>query len=174
VFVKCGFLEVTLSVRGFDKLQNLRTVLHIAKTISEGLAMSQSNRKFPEEVEGIYIMGENSQEGEKLDLHTDEELDRRRNVSKKFRNVELDIRAIHLAASAYFKTFIELHDASNSRKKNGSLQEFPKNVRKARKEALKTLRDNSENFKQWVDPEWPELLKGFKSPKIPGIGRIKF
>ncbi len=136
--------------------------------------MSETVRKYPGSVKSVYIMGSGSEKGHKVDIRTEEEIALQRKTSRRYRPWEKEIRAVSLANAKYFNTYIEEHDASNDKRKNGALKDMPKNARKARKAALKTLKSNSKYFKQVKEPKIPRVFKLFRGPKIPKIGRLSY
>ena len=127
--------------------------------------MITTERKYPTSVKEIHILGSGARECKKVVIDVEE--DRPRRVSKRYRDLESEIRAVSQASRRYHDTYLELHDASNEEKKNGSLKDLPDNVLDAREAAWKSWRKNSrvyKNQKRWarkaVDWNW-KLVRVF-------------
>ena len=88
--------------------------------------MITTERKYPKSVKEIHILGSGARECKKVVIDVEE--DRPRRVSKRYRDLESEIRAVSQASRRYHDTYLELHDASNEEKKNGSLKDLPDNV----------------------------------------------
>lgn len=109
--------------------------------------MSDSAKKYPKEVKGIYIAGTNGGEGQKVDVDPDSDgSGRHPRVSKAHRDFDNELRAMSLAAGTFFKSYLEHHDASNEMTRDGALKHFGKNTIKAHKAAVKVLKDKSRAF----------------------------
>jgi hypothetical protein len=65
---------------------------------------------------------------------------RRRRGSKRLRPLEKALRRLGRAQAEAGALYLERHDASNERKKNGWLKDLGKNVRKAQRRGLKALK----------------------------------
>src|SRR5438876_1127935 len=105
-----------------------------------------TERKYPKSVKEILILGAGVRESKKVVMAVEE--DRPRRISKRYRAVESEIRAVSQAASRYHNIYLELHDASNEEKKNGFLKDLPDNVLEAREAAWKSWRKNSKVYKR--------------------------
>src|SRR5687768_294347 len=118
-----------------------------------------TERKYPKSVKEILILGGDARECKKIVIAVED--DRPLRVSKRYRDLESELRAVSQASRRYHDTYLELHDTSNEEKKNGSLKDLPENVLDAREAAWKSWRKNSrvyKNQKRWarkvVDWNW--------------------
>ena len=108
----------------------------------KGNIMNDSGKKYPKAVKSIYIAGKDSEEGRKVEFDSSESNGRPK-LSKALRGFDQEVRAFHLAAGEFFKTYIEQHDASNAQTRDGALKQFGKNTVKAHKAAFNVYKDNS-------------------------------
>ncbi|GEM_PF-5199759 len=108
--------------------------------------MSETAKKYPKEVRGIYIAGKAGEEGREVEMDRPEGGDP--NVSRAHRDWDREVRAMALAAGKFFNTYLELHQASNEETRDGAVKHFAKNALKAQKAAVKTLQNNSKVFDQ--------------------------
>lgn len=104
-----------------------------------------SHKKYPKEVQAIYIAGAAGKEGREVDGNLFDK-DLQSHVSKAYRGWDREFRAMSLAASEFFKTYVEQHDASNEQTKDGAIKHLGKNTVKAHKAAIKVLKNNSKVF----------------------------
>jgi len=107
--------------------------------------MSDSEKKYPKEVKAIYIAGAEGEKGREIDVDSSES-DRPSNVSKMYRGWDREARAMSMAAREFFKTYLDLHEASNEETKDGAIKHLGKNTVKAHKAAFKVLKNNSKLF----------------------------
>lgn len=107
--------------------------------------MSESARKYPKEVKAIYIAGAPGEKGRKVEAETSES-EKAPRVSKMTRDWDREVRVYATAASEFFKTYLEHHEASNAETRDGGLKHFGKNAVKAHKAAFKVLQNNSKAF----------------------------
>lgn len=107
--------------------------------------MSNSDRKYPKGVKSIHVAGRGGEAGRDIEVDSSE-ASSASNVSKQYRDYDREIRALCLAGSKFFSTYLELHTAANEETKDGSLKHFGKNTIKAHKAALKVLKNNSKVF----------------------------
>jgi len=65
---------------------------------------------------------------------------RKRRVSKRYRKVDKALRRVSRANQVASTEFLERHDRSNRKKKNGGLRSVTKNLRKSSGKGIKKLR----------------------------------
>jgi len=107
--------------------------------------MSESTHKYPKAVKAIYIAGSNGESGHKIDVDSSEsEMEKALNQS--YRDWDREVRAMSLSAAEFFKTYADLHSASNEETENGSLKHFSKNAIKAHKAAFQVFKKHSKVF----------------------------
>jgi hypothetical protein len=104
--------------------------------------MSETAKKYPRAVKAIYVAGAGGEEGREVNVDSSES-DRTTHVSKMYRDWDREVRAMSMAASEFFRTYLENHDASNEEIKDGSVKHFAKNTIKAHKAAFKVLKKHS-------------------------------
>ena len=107
--------------------------------------MSDSTKKYPRSVRGIYVAGIGGEEGRKVEVDPSD-ANNDENGSQHSKKAERELRALALAGSQFFSTYLELHNASNEQAKDGSLKDLGKNAIKAHKAGMKVLQTNSKAF----------------------------
>jgi Family of unknown function (DUF6312) len=107
--------------------------------------MINSETKYPKAVRAIYIAGKDDEAGRDVNVGNFES-SRREWREKSNRTWDHEFRAMAMAGSKFFNTYLELHEASNEETKDGAIKHMAKNTIKAHKAALNVLKNQSKAF----------------------------
>jgi hypothetical protein len=110
--------------------------------------MSTCERKYPKSIKKIVVLDPIAVETKQVDLGMTPEQRRTRKVSKVYRPFEAEVHAAALAAQRYSTKYLELHDAANEERKDGSIERAGQNIKAAHKAAWKTLTKASPTLKR--------------------------